>query len=182
MKIEGMQTINARRERLWLLLTAPEVLERCVPGCESLELGDDGAYLMTLKAGVGSIKGVFNGSIRLDDLREPEHFRMTVDGKGSSGFVKGTGVLDLVEQDDYTVISYTGDVSIGGTIASVGQRMVLSTAKLMAGQFFRALEAEAKALERAIETGEPYEPPKQGMIRNALRGPSERLKRLLNRS
>lgn len=182
MKIEGTQTIRARRERLWLLLTDPAVLERCVPGCEDLEATGDGAYKVTLKAGVGSIKGTFTGAIRLEDMREPEHYKMVVEGKGSPGFLKGAGTLDLADEGEDTTIAYAGDVSVGGTIASVGQRMILTTAKLMAGQFFRAIEAEAAALQRAIDTDEPYEPPKHGLIRNALRGPSERIKRLLSKS
>ena len=182
MKIEGSQTIKAPRERLWMLMTDPDVLERCIPGCESLERDGESAYKVTLKAGVGAIKGVFTGAIRLEDMREPEHYKMLVDGKGSAGFLKGVGELDLADQGEETTVAYTGDVNVGGTIASVGQRMVLSTAKLMAGQFFRALEAEAGAIQKALDTGEPYEPPTHGLIRNALRGPSERIKKLLNRS
>ena len=66
-------------------------------------------------------------------------------------------------------LNYAGDVSVGGTLASVGQRMVLSAAKMMAGQFFAAIEAEAKAIAKAEETGASVEPPKQGFIRNTIR-------------
>ena len=168
MKIEGSHTIKAPRELLYQLLIDPKFLQRCVPGVQSLETAEDGFYKMTLKAGVGSIKGVFNGSIKLDEMREPEHYRMIVDGKGAPGFLKGEGSIDLVEQGEETVINYSGETSVGGTIASVGQRMVQSTAKMMAGQFFAAIEAEALAIVKAEESGE-YEPPKQGFIRNTIR-------------
>src|SRR5215210_1161757 len=146
MKIEGSYTINSPRERLYQLMIDPDVLSCCVPGCQSLEAQGDGSYKMTMKTGVGSIKGLFTGLIRLDDMRQPEHYRMTVEGKGAPGFVKGAGALDLVEQGEETAVNYTGDVSVGGTLAGVGQRMVLSAAKMMAGQFFAAIEAEAKAV------------------------------------
>jgi hypothetical protein len=169
MKIEGSYTIKAPRELVFQLLTDPEVLERCVPGCESLEAAEDGSYKMMLKAGVGSIKGLFNGAIKLEDVRQPEHYKMTVEGKGAPGFLKGTGTLDLVEQGDETVINYSGEVSVGGTIASVGQRMIQSTAKMMAGQFFTSIEAEAKAIIKAEESGEPVDLPKHGFIRSTIR-------------
>lgn len=169
MKVEGSYTIKASRVRLWPLMVDPAVLSRCVPGCQSLEAQEDGSYKMVMKAGVGSIKGLFNGLIRLNDIREPEHYRMIVEGKGAPGFVKGEGALDLSEQDDETVVNYSGDVSVGGTLAGVGQRMVLSAAKMMAGQFFAAIEAEAKALVKAEETGEAHSLPKQGFIRNTIR-------------
>lgn len=169
MKIEGSYTIKSRRERLFILLVSPEILQRCVPGCQSLEETDDGSYKMTMKTGIGSIKGVFTGLIRLDEIEEPSHFMMLVEGKGAPGFLKGRGVLDLTETNEETTVHYSGDVSVGGTLASVGQRMVQSAAKMMAGQFFAAIEAEARAIAKAEEAGEPVELPKQGFIRNTLR-------------
>ena len=169
MKIEGTYKIEGKRERVWQLMTTPEFLQRCVPGCQSLEIVDDGSYKLTLKAGVGSIKGLFNGTIKLAELREPDHYKMIVDAKGSSGFLKGEGTLDLMEEGDQTMVNYLGDITVGGTLASVGQRMIQSTRKLMIGQFFAAIEAEAKAISKAEESNEPCEPPKQGFIRNTIR-------------
>lgn len=169
MKVEGSYTITAPRAQLWELMIDPTVLARCVPGCESLTANDDGSYKLALKAGVGSIKGLFTGAIRLADVRAPEHYRMIVDGKGAPGFLKGDGALELVAQGAETMINFAGDVNVGGTLASVGQRMIQSTAKLMAGQFFAALAAEAKARAEAEATGQPFAPPKQGFVRNAIR-------------
>jgi hypothetical protein len=96
---------------------------------------------------------------------------MTVSGKGQPGFLKGSGDIDLDEGDGLTIVSYRGDVQVGGTIASVGQRMIQGAAKMMASQFFTAIETEAKT-----EAHEP--PPKHGFFRTALRWFSGRLKRL----
>lgn len=159
MKIEGSHTLKVPRAQLYLMLIDPIVIQRCVPGCEALEANEDGTYKMTLKAGVGAVKGVFNGQIKLEELREPEHYKMIVEGTGKVGFVKGAGILDLIEQDEATVVNYAGDVSIGGNIASVGQRMVQAAAKMMAGQFFKAVEAEAL----------PDDPAKPGLVRRMLK-------------
>ncbi len=169
MKIEGSYTTKSPRQRLFRLLTSPEILQRCVPGCQSLEANEDGSYKMTMKTGIGSIKGVFTGLIRLDDINEPDQFKMIVEGKGAPGFLKGEGLLNLVEQGEETTVNYSGDVSVGGTLAGVGQRMVQSAAKMMTGQFFAAIEAEAKAIAKAEESGELVELPKQGFLRNTLR-------------
>jgi uncharacterized protein len=154
---------------VWELITSREVLQRCVPGCQSLEAAEDRSYKITLKAGVGSIKGLFNGTIKLDELREPEHYKMIVEGKGSPGFLRGEGTLDLTEIEGETTIDYRGDVSVGGTLASVGQRLIQSTARLMIGQFFTAIDAESKARTKAEDGDEPFVPPKQGFIRNTIR-------------
>jgi len=162
MKIEGKQLIDAARKRVYESLINPEVLQRTIPGCERLEKTGENEFAATIRAGVGSIKGVFNGTVRLEDLRAPEHFRMVVEGKGAPGFLKGSGDLDLEEAGETTSVNYTGDVQIGGTIASVGQRMIQGTVKMMATQFFTALEAEAKT-----QVGES--PPQHGFFRTALR-------------
>ncbi|HXQ74065.1 MAG TPA: carbon monoxide dehydrogenase subunit G, partial [Pyrinomonadaceae bacterium] len=135
MKLEGTHELEATRKRVYQSLVTPEVLQRCIPGCERLERTGDNTFAATIRAGVGSIKGVFDGHVRLEDLREPEHFRMVVDGKGAPGFLKGSGDLDLVQDGAITKVKYAGDVQVGGTIASVGQRMIQGTAKMMAVQF-----------------------------------------------
>ena len=174
MKIEGTHELRASRARVYAALLDPAVLARCIPGCERLEATGEHAYATTLRAGVGAIKGVFTGNVRLEELRPPEHYRISVDGKGQPGFLKGTGALDLEERDGATVIKYAGDVQVGGTIASVGQRMIQGAAKMMAAQFFTALEAEAQAA--------PEDPPPQhNFFRLALRWLSGRLRRIFQR-
>src|SRR5882762_5592434 len=103
MKIEGSHQLSASRERVYQCLIDPEVLRRCIPGCERLEKTAENTYAATIRAGVGSIKGVFNGNVRLEDMRPPEHYRIVVDGKGTAGFLKGSGDLDLEDHGDTTV-------------------------------------------------------------------------------
>ena len=172
MKIEGRQELRASRERVYQALIDPAVLQRCIPGCERLEKTGENSYSTTMRAGVGSIKGIFTGNVKLEDMRPPSHYRILVDGKGQPGFLKGAGDLDLEEVDGKTAVNYKGDVQVGGTIASVGQRMIQGAAKMMATQFFTAIEAEAQT-----EAHEP--PPEHGFFRTALRWFSGWIKRLL---
>jgi carbon monoxide dehydrogenase subunit G len=171
MRIEGTQLVRASRQRVFKALIDPAVLRRCIPGCETLEQSAENAYAATLRTGVGSIKGVFTGNVRLEEIVPPSHYKIIVDGKGQPGFVKGTGEMDLEEQDGSTLITYRGDLQVGGTIAGVGQRMIQGTAKMMAAQFFTSIEAEAQA-----DVGQP--PPKHGFFRTALRWLSGWLRRL----
>ncbi len=171
MKIEGTHELHANRERVYRALTDPAVLQRCIPGCEKLEQTGENRYAAILKAGVGSIKGLFTGNVQLENLQPPTQFRMTVNGKGQPGFLKGSGDFRLEERDGTTIVNYAGDVQVGGTLASVGQRMIQGAAKMMASQFFTAIEAEAQT-----KASEP--PPKHGFFRTALRWLSGWLRRV----
>lgn len=151
MRIEGTQELHAPRDRVYSALTDPKILQRCIPGCESLEKIGENLYAAALKAGVGSIKGTFKGEVRLEDMRPPEHYRIVVEGKGGVGFAKGSADFDLEESDRATLIKYSGELQIGGTIAGVGQRMIQGAAKMMAARFFATLEGE---VQRTTAIGE----------------------------
>jgi carbon monoxide dehydrogenase subunit G len=144
MKIEGTQELHAPRGSVYAALIDPQVLQRCIPGCESLEKTGDDDYAITIKAGIGAIKGTFKGNVRLEEMRAPEHYRIVVEGKGGPGFVKGSGDFDLEDTGGATLIRYTGEMQVGGAIAGIGQRMIEGAAKMMASRFFKTLETEAK--------------------------------------
>ena len=149
MTIDGTHKINASRERIFDLLTHPQMLQRCIPGCETLEKTGDNQYNAKLSVGIGPIKGVFTATVTLQDLRRPEHYGLAMEGKGQPGFVKGSGTLDFTEEDGGTSVHFKGEVNVGGLLASVGQRMIQGAGKMMAERFFVALENEAKAEPKA---------------------------------
>jgi len=104
MKIAGTHELHAPRERVFAALIDPDVLQRCIPGCESLEKSGDDVYVARMKAGIGPVKGTFKGNVQLQDMRPPEHYRIVVEGKGLIGFAKGSANFDLEEQDGGTLV------------------------------------------------------------------------------
>jgi carbon monoxide dehydrogenase subunit G len=149
LKIEGTQKIAVARERVFAALTDPAILQKCIPGCEQMERTGDNQYSAKLTAGVGPVKGVFTATVSLADITAPSHYKLVVEGKGQPGFVKGAGELNLTEDGQGTSLQYSGEINVGGLLASVGQRMIQGAANMMAGRFFTALEQEAKTYSKA---------------------------------
>ena len=89
LKFTGTHTVSAVPERTFELLIDPEVLARCMPGCDKLEHRADGVYDMAVSAGIGPIRGKYTGSVTLSDIHPPERYTMSVDIRGATGFVKG---------------------------------------------------------------------------------------------
>ena len=145
MKITGTHTFDAPRERVWKFLIDPERMARCIPGAEKLEVVGENEFAGEVNVGLAAVKGVYQGKVKLDEMRPPSHYKMLVDGKGKQGFIKGSGTMDLEEQDGKTLLRYAGDAQIGGPLASVGQRMIDGAVKTMTAQFFTAMEAELAA-------------------------------------
>ena len=146
MKVEGTFTIKAGRDRVWELLQDPDVLAACIPGCEKLEPVGDDTFAATLNVGVAGIKGRYQGTVAVADRDPPNGYRMIVEGKGGPGFVKGEGSFALSEKKPgVTTIHVAGEGQAGGTLARVGQRLMLQAAKLLMKQFFTRLNKEATA-------------------------------------
>lgn len=141
MKITGTSTLSSDRASVWAALNDPSVLVAAIPGCQRLEaLGGD-AYKMTVAAGVGSIKGVYDGEVRLTEHEEPSSFKMLAQGAGAPGTI-GAEVMVLLEDGPTggTVLSYDADAVVGGMIGGVGQRMLTGVSKKMAAEFFANVE------------------------------------------
>jgi uncharacterized protein len=141
MKISGMATMHAPAGRVWEALNDPAVLVATIPGCERLEPTGPDSYRMTVTAGVASVRGTYSGEIALSEQREPSSFLMVASGSGGPGTVSTSVRVTLADTTDgLTEVSYDADAVIGGMLAGVGQRMLASVAKRMAGEFFAAVD------------------------------------------
>ena len=136
MKITGSNTVPYPAAQVWDALLDPNVLVRTIPGCERLEATGENAYAMTVTAGVAAIKGTYSGSCVLSDLAPHSSLVMRLQGAGAPGTVDATVDVSFAEADGSTTISYAADAVVGGMVGGVGQRMLASVSRRMAGEFF----------------------------------------------
>lgn len=154
MRLEGTHLFAAPRTAVWEALMDPAVLARALPGGEELEQVGANQYRAVMNIKVGPVQGRFEGKIELAEIVEPASYVMRVDGQGAPGFVNGEGQLHLAEQEGGTLLTYAGDVNVGGRIAGVGQRLVESTARSVTRQGLTLLDLmiQARLQETAGET------------------------------
>ncbi|MCX7860417.1 MAG: SRPBCC domain-containing protein [Chloroflexus sp.] len=155
MKIAGNYTFSASRDEVWAALNDPEVLARTIPGCQRLEQVGENEYESTLKIGLQAVRGVYSGRVKIDNIRAPESYEIHVDGRGSNGFLKGSGSILLREENGQTILDYGGEAHVGGTIASVGQRLLDGAAKTLISQSLKALAAQIEARRTGHATPAP---------------------------
>lgn len=164
MKVAGEYTFDASPEDVWNGLMDPEVLAATMPGCEKLELVGDNQYEGELNIKVGPVQGKFKGRIELENIDAPSSYDMKVDGQGAQGFVKATARVAIRPAEDKTSMTYEGDSQVGGRIASVGQRLLESSAKAIIKQSLEGLNgvlaakaggASAEAVEEATSAAAP---------------------------
>jgi hypothetical protein len=144
MKVTGTASLSAPRDKVWAALNDPAVLVRTIPGCQQLEEVGPDAYRMTITAGVASIKGTYQGDVRLTDHDHPSAFTLKATGAGAPGTVDAHVRVTLVDDgsDDQpgTRLDYHADAVVGGMIGGVGQRVLTGVAKKTAGEFFAAVD------------------------------------------
>lgn len=144
MRLSGTHPLPYPRPVVWRALMDPQVLSRTLPGCERLEATGDGAFAGTLTVQVGPVRGQFDGTLEMTERVEPERYHMKLAGQGSSGFLTGEGEVRLEEADGgaATVLHYDLEAQVGGRIAGVGQRLLDSSARVIARQGLEGLEKQ----------------------------------------
>ena len=142
MKVEGEHTFNGTREDVWNMFRDTEVMSAALPGTKSMELVGENTYQAVMNVRVGPVAGEFSGDLVISNEKYPDSYTMSVEGKGKPGFMKGVGDINLIDQgDNTTLMQYTGDVQIGGTLAGVGQRLIDTVSKSLISQAFETLDS-----------------------------------------
>jgi len=136
MKIAGTNTIPFPVDMVWDALLDPAVLVRTIPGCERMESKGDHASDMTVTAGVAAIRGTYSGTCVLSDLDPHSSLVMKLQGAGAPGTVDATVNVRFAEVDAGTEVAWDADAVVGGMVGGVGQRMLSSVSKRMAGELF----------------------------------------------
>ncbi|MEX2080936.1 MAG: carbon monoxide dehydrogenase subunit G [Dehalococcoidia bacterium] len=145
MDIKGEHEFNAPRDTVWAMLLDPAALQAAMPGCERFVEVAPESYDLTIKVGISAIRGTYSGNVRVAEKQPPGSYRLLVSGHGKPGSVQGDAVMTLHEQGDRTLVTYTGDVKAQGAIARLGSRLLGGAAKLMIGQFFKAMEKQVQS-------------------------------------
>ncbi|MDB5523708.1 MAG: Carbon monoxide dehydrogenase subunit [Rhizobium sp.] len=140
MDMSGEERIPASREAVWAALNNPNVLRKCIPGCETMEKKSATEMTATVKVKVGPVSASFKGNVTLANLNPPESYTIIGEGSGGmAGFAKGSTDVLLREEGGETVVTYTVKAQIGGKLAMLGSRLIDSSSKRLAGQFFQKL-------------------------------------------
>jgi carbon monoxide dehydrogenase subunit G len=137
MDIKGEYRIPATRRQVWDALIDPDVLQRCIPGCESMLKQADDTYTAQMLAKIGPVKARFSTRIALSNINPPNSYTISGQGKGGpAGFGKGSADVSLSEAEGETRLNYSVSMQVGGKLAQVGSRLVVGAARRYADKFF----------------------------------------------
>lgn len=138
MNLSGEYKLPLPRQAVWEGLNDPDVLKRCIPGCDELIKSSDTEMSAKVALKIGPMSAKFSGKVTLSDIDPPKGYKIAGEGQGGvAGFGKGSAVVSLEEDGPGgTILRYTADSQVGGKIAQLGSRLIDATAKKLADEFF----------------------------------------------
>lgn len=143
MDMTGEQLIPAPRGAVWNALNDIAILKDCIPGCTFLEKQEDDSLAAKSVLRIGPIKATFAGKVTFSNIVPMKGYSISGEGQGGvAGFAKGGADVHLNDHEDGTILVYTAKADIGGKLAQLGSRLIDSTAKKLAGEFFERFASE----------------------------------------
>jgi uncharacterized protein len=138
MTMTGEFVLPADQATVWARLNDAATLKAAIPGCESLEKLSDTEFQAVTKIKMGPVSARFKGKIHLSEIVAPTSYRIAGEGEGGvAGFAKGGATVRLAAASGGgTRLSYDVEAHVGGKIAQLGGRLINSTSKKLAEEFF----------------------------------------------
>lgn len=137
MNHSGQFKLNAPAQEVWDKLNNIDILQICIPGCESLELSSANCFQAIIRAKIGPINAKFDSEINLRDIKEPESYTLAVKSKGgAAGMGEGLARVELLEQEGGTQLNYSVDLKVQGKLAQIGSRLINNVIKKLSNEFF----------------------------------------------
>ena len=170
MKMSGEELIAAPREVVWAAMNDTSVLKACIPGCESITRHSPTQMEARVVIKVGPVKAGFTGVVNLSDMGPPNGYRISGEGKGGfAGFATGGADVKLETAPEGTLLKYDVDAQVGGKLAMLGSRLIDSTARSLATQFFEKFAAAAAAMAGGARPKKPVKKPAKKVTKKVVK-------------
>ena len=152
MKLTGSYEIQLDKNSVWKALNDPEILKKCIPGCEEFIKNSDTSFTATATNKIGPFNATFSGNIELQDLKPSESYKIVGEGNSPVGFASGEAVVILSESNGITKLTYKVEANVGGRVAQIGSRLIDMTAKKMADIFFGKFSELLTLQEKIVDS------------------------------
>ena len=136
MKLVGSYELNTNKTEVWKALNDPNILIKCIPGCESFDKENSTTFKATATNQIGPMNSTFSGVVQLTNIKENDSYTLSGEGNSSVGFASGSANVKLIESNGITTLTYEVNINVGGKIAQLGSRLIDGVAKKMADYFF----------------------------------------------
>ena len=139
----GTRSIPMPPARVWEIITDPEQLVRLVPGCHSLAATGPASWRAVASLGAGPVRGRFVARIRFLEMHAPDRLEIAGTADGPLGSARGHATVRLESSGDGGCeVTWASAITVSGTIAAVGGRVLNAAVRAVIDQAFARLAPE----------------------------------------
>ena len=153
MKLSGSYKLNVKKEVVWQALNDPNILKKCIPGCQTFIKESDNVFKASAINQIGPVNATFSGKITVSNIQKNKSYTLSGEGQSSVGFANGVANIKLVEEKQYTSLNYDVNINVGGKIAQLGSRLIDGVAKNMLNYFFGRFSDLVSPIKDKKDTG-----------------------------
>jgi len=140
LQFQGDFTSEFSRERVWQFINNVEEVAKCFPGFKSIEKTGENTYKLVARVGIGFIKGDFIANLSLENVNPIQSMTLKAKGTGMGSTVDLAANINLDDEGNQTLMKWVADVKVGGTLASIGARLIEGAAQQIISELFECIK------------------------------------------
>lgn len=140
MKLNGTHKFQANSWQVFNAILNPNVLQSCIPGCNSVEILDPMRLKASITTPLPGLKGPYGVVIRMAERQDPNMLVLEVKRKGTGGSVNAVSQIIIQDQPGGALLTYNANADLEGPIAIANNPIGQTITKNSLKSFFDKLE------------------------------------------
>jgi carbon monoxide dehydrogenase subunit G len=143
--LEGSNSLNASRDRVYALLTDPNFIAKNLPDSEDVRVLDDHSLEGKMKLKIAVVSTSLRMKMSLERTSPPEKAALKAEGTGSGSTLKISSIFEL-SGGTPTEMAWSADAEISGVMAGMGATLLKGFATKKVAEIFADITG---AIERS---------------------------------
>ncbi|NKB63434.1 MAG: hypothetical protein GKR95_15380 [Gammaproteobacteria bacterium] len=140
MKISGQHRLSMHYRAVWSSLNDPDVLQRCIKSCDSVERIDVDHFLLKFTIRIGLLRKKLVADVRVIESDLPQYYSLIVEvDAGLAGKVSGQTEVELVDEGEHTQLNYDANIQLSGWLGRLDLPFLKDTARRQMHRFIENL-------------------------------------------
>jgi len=139
--------------RVFASIRNPDLLRRCVNGCEKIISTSENCYDAHVRIGSGFFRGLVVVKIEFTEINPKESIALRLRGNAAPGGIEATVAIRFADSEKESELQCRLQLDVKGMIALIGSRKIEAAARRLLEQFFARLDQElADSSEPTVES------------------------------
>lgn len=140
MKLNDTHKFKVSSAQVYNAILNPEILKSCIPGCESVEFLDANRIQANISTPLPGLRGPFGVVINIVKTQAPHHLELQMQRSGRGGSVNALCQIDIADEGDGSVLSYSADADLQGAVAVADNPVGKGVTNNSLATFFKNLD------------------------------------------